>query len=309
MSDKRIFLAFCEYLRGLLASGLPLGDCLSILAESAGCGKKLRRLSEHVLLFMKRGYSFSSAVSANGIIHADEKLCSLIAAADKAGNLCGMLKFITDTEAEKTGFVSKLAGACIYPLGIIILSGGGSAFLINNCTALGFRSVPDGVFSGLITAVCFIVLFVAAFLCVAFKKGTENPQLIFFSSLSFFLSCGFDLKNALSLVSIAGGLKNASLCSALLQKLSCGVPFSKSLAEIGGFSREAVSLIALAEKSGDLANACKTVASRISDAEKKEKQRFLRYGEPVLLSAVGVYVLMLAQNVILPFITDFEYML
>lgn len=309
MRDKRIFLTFCEYLCGLLASGLPLGDSLSILSESAGCGKKLRLLSERVLFFMKRGYSFSSAVSVNGVVHADEKLCSLIAAADKAGNLCGMLKFITESEAEKSSFASKLVGACLYPLGIIILAGVGSLFLVKNCSALGFRSVPDGVFSGLAVAVVFIGLFVAVFLCVAFKTGAENPQLVFFSSLSFFLSCGFDLKNALSLVSIAGGLKNASLCSSLLQKLSCGIPFSKSLVEVGGFSRESVSLITLAEKSGELASYCRTVASRLSDAEKKEKQRFLRYGEPVLLSAVGVYVLMLAQNVILPFITDFEYML
>ena len=94
-----------------------------------------------------------------------------------------------------------------------------------------------------------------------------------------------------------------------LQKLSCGVPFSRSLVEVGGFSKEAVSLIALAEKSGNLAASCQTIAKRISAAERQEKQRFLRYGEPVLLSAVGVYVLMLARNVILPFITDFEYML
>lgn len=338
MSDKRIFLTFCEYLCGLLASGLPIGESLEILAKpvaantpcanrakpgascakaantkktahSAGRGKKLQRLSERILSFMKRGYSFSSAVSVNGIIHADEKLCSLIAAADKAGNLCGMLKFITESEAEKSSFSSKLAGAILYPFGIIILAGGGSLFLVKNCAALGFKAVPDGVFSGLAAAIAFIGLFIAAFLCAAVKAGKENPHLIFFSSLSFFLSCGFDLKNALSLVSIAGGLKNASLCASILQKLSCGVPFSKSLVEIGGFSSEAVALIALSEKSGDLANACKTIASRISTAEKQEKQRFLRYGEPVLLSAVGVYVLLLAQNVILPFITNFEYML
>ncbi len=348
MGDKRIFLTFCEYLCGLLASGLPIGESLEILAKpvatntarvnrerssalgatpatrsarakpvaarskhaySAGCGKKLQRLSERILSFMKRGYSFSSAVSVNGIIRVDEKLCSLIAAADKAGNLCGMLKFITDTEAEKSSFSSKLAGAILYPLGITLLAGGGSLFLVKNCAALGFKAVPDGVFSGLVTAIAFIGLFISAFLWAAFRAGKENPHLIFFSSLSFFLSCGFDLKNALSLVSIAGGLKNASLCASIIQKLSCGVPFSKSLVEIGGFSSEAVALIALAEKSGDLASACKTIASRISTAEKQEKQRFLRYGEPVLLSAVGVYVLLLAQNVILPFITDFEYML
>ena len=326
MIDNRIFLTFCEYLCGLLASGLPIGESLEILAKpaathaklratrakatyTAGRSKKLQRLSERILSFMKRGYSFSSAISVNGIIRTDEKLCSLIAAADKAGNLCGMLKFITDSEAEKSSFSSKLAGAIIYPFGIILLAGGGSLFLVQHCAALGFKAVPDGVFSGLMTAIVFIGLFIFAFLWVAFKAGKENPQLIFFSSLSFFLSCGFDLKNALSLVSITGGLKNASLCASILQKLSCGVPFSKSLVEIGGFSSEAVALIALAEKSGDLANACKTIASRISTAEKQEKQRFLHYGEPVLLSAVGVYVLLLAQNVILPFITDFEHIL
>ena len=309
MGDKRVFLEFCEYLRGLLASGLPLGVSLEILAKSAGSGKKLKSLSERVLCFMKRGYSFSSAVSVNGIVRIDEKLCSLINAADRAGNLCGMLGFITDTESERKSFSSKLMGACLYPLGIILLAGGGSVFLVQNSTALGFMAVPSGVFSGIVTAVVFIVLFIVAFMWKAITVSSENPHLVFFSSLSFFLSCGFDLKNSLSLVSIAGGLKNASLCSELLQKLSCGVPFSKALVDLGGFSKEAVALVALAEKSGDLSGFCRTIAERISASEKQKRQRFLRYGEPVLLSAVGVYVLILAQNVILPFITDFEYML
>ena len=318
MHDKQIFLKFCEYLRGLLKSGLPLRDSLEILAKSTGKSKKLtehilfgrdEKFAERVLSFMKKGCSFSSAISLNGIIHIDDRLCALIAAADKAGNLCEMLGFICETEFEKSGFMSKLIGACIYPFGIVLLAGVGSLFLVKNCSLLGFKTVPDSVFPGLVASVLFIACFSVCFFWFALKTNAENPQLSFFSPLSFFLSCGFDLKNALSLVSIGGGLKNASLCSVLLHNLSCGMPFSRSLKEQKSFSDETVALITLAEKSGRLSETCRTVAARIAESERQKKHRFIRYGEPVLLSAVGVYVLVLAQNVILPFITNFDYML
>ncbi len=305
MRDKQIFLKFCEHMRGLLKAGLPLRDALEILAKPAAATSK--KLAERVLSFMKKGYSFSSAVSVNGAVRVDERLCSLIAAADKAGNLCEMLGFITDAESEKSSFTSKLVGSCVYPLGVVLLAGFGSLFLVKNCTLLGFKTVPGSVFPGFVASVLFIVLFALCFFWVARKTNAENPQLSFFSPLSFFLSCGFDLKNALSLVSIGGGLKNASLCSRLLQNLSCGVPFSRSLKEQNFFSGEAVALIALAEKSGRLTETCRTVASRLAEAEKQKKFRFIRFGEPALISAVGVYVLVLAQSVILPFLTSFDY--
>ncbi len=326
MRDKQVFLKFCEYLRGLLKAGLPLRDSLEILAssnydKSAGNGRRLAlfterfrfdkndKLAEKVLSFMKRGYSFSSALSVNGVVHVDERLCSLIAAADKAGNLCEMFGFICDSESEKTGFMSKLVGLCIYPLGIVLLAGVGSFFLVKNCSLLGFKAIPTGVFPGFVSSVIFIALFTVCFFGAAVKTNAENLQLSFFNPLSFFLSCGFDLKNALSLVSIGSGYKNASLCSRLLHNLSCGMPFSRSLKEQNCFSEETIAFIALAEKTGRLVETCRTVASRIAESEKQKRLRFIRFGEPALLSAVGVYVLVLAQNVILPFITNFDYML
>ena len=312
MRDKQLFLKFCEYLKGLLKAGLPLRDALHILSKSPDypyCGKKLERLAEQVLSFMRRGYSFSSAIAVNGVVRVDEKVCSIIFAADKAGNLCEMLGFIVDSESEKSSFTSKLVGACIYPLGVVFLAGIGSFILMRNSSFFGFKTVPDGVFPGFAASIIFIVIFASCFFWAARKANAENLQHSFFSPLSFFLSCGFDLKNALSLVSIGGGINNASLCSRLLHSLSCGVPFSRSLKEIGCFSEESVTLISLAEKSGRLAEACSTVAARIEVEEKQRKQRFIRFGEPALLSAVGVYVLILAQSVILPFITNFDYML
>lgn len=349
MRDKQVFLKFCEHLRSLLKAGLPLRDALDILSKSAAacagsqtaaaragyaqpvdagragkseklaervlfCKKKQRsgkseKLAERVLSFMKKGYSFSSAVSVNGVVHVDDRLCALVAAADKAGNLCEMLGFITDSESEKSGFTSKLVGTCVYPLGVVLLAGLGAFFLVKNCSLFGFKTLPDSVFPGFTLSVLFILIFALGFFFVACKTNTENPQLSFFSPLSFFLSCGFDLKSALALVSIGSGLKNASLCSCISHNLSCGVPFSRSLKEQNFFSGEAVALIALAEKSGRLAETCRTVAARLVESEKQKKQRFIRFGEPALISAVGVYVLVLAQSVILPFITSFEYML
>ena len=306
MYDKQVFLSFCEHLSGLLKAGLPLRDALDILGESTGCGRKQTSLSARVSSFMKKGYSFSSAVSVNGLVRVEERVCSLIAAAERAGSLCEMLSFIARTETERQTFVSKIAASCVYPLLITVLAGTGSFFLVRNSSSFGFKAVPAGVFSGLVVSVIFITAFLCLFFYAARKTGTENPQFFFFNSLSFFLSCGFDLKRALALVSIAGGLKNASLCSVLLRKLSLGIPFSKSLCEDGRFSTEAIALVCLAEKSGRLAEACQTVAARITDAEKRKRVRFIRFGEPVLLAAVGIYVLVLSQNVILPFITNFD---
>lgn len=307
MGDKELFLSFCRHLSGLMKAGLSLGDSLSILAESADCGRKLCRLSGQIFSLMKKGFSFSSSVSVNGIIRVDENFSSLLAAAERAGNLCDMLSFVTDSEEDKRGFASKITAACIYPLLIGLFAAAGCLFLIHNCSLLGFKKAPEGAAFCLMLSVFFLACFFTAFFYAARKRNSTNPQLVFFNSLSFFLSSGFDLKSSLSLVSIAGGLKNASLCSVLLKKLSLGIPLSRAMQEERLFSSESLALIGLAEKSGRLADACRTIASRLATREKEGRQGFLRYGEPALLSAVGLYVLILAQNVILPFITNFQY--
>ncbi|MCR4940857.1 MAG: type II secretion system F family protein [Treponemataceae bacterium] len=309
MNDRQLFLSFCEHLGGLLKAELPLRDALVVLSESAGCGKKQAALSRSIFDFMKKGYSFSSAVSVNGVIHVDERICSLIAAAERAGNLCEMLSFVTSSESESRAFTSKILGACVYPLFVVVFSACACLFLLQHSSLLGFKRIPDGAYSGFLISLIFITLFSGLFFWAVRRKTSENPQLLFFNSLSFFLSSGFDLKRALSLVSIAAGLKNASLCSVLLKKLSLGIPFSKALQEEGACSAEAMALVCLAEKSGRLREACETVASLIREEDREGRQNFLRYGEPLLLAAVGIYVLILAQNVVLPFITNFDYLL
>lgn len=308
MTDTRCFLVFVSYLAGLLEAGLPLSASLRIMAGSRKSGRKNALFAEKVFDLMKQGYSLSSALSLNGVIRVDRKNCSFLSAAENTDCLSRMLRFLSASENTRREYAGKLAGACIYPFVTALIAGIGCLVLVKNCNLLGFRSAPKDSLSFIASGSAVYLLFMVMFLRKGLSRAVVIPELLFFKAMSFFLSCGFDLKHSLSLVAMTGNLKAASVCGMLRDDVSAGVPFSKAVEKTRFCSEENLAFLELGEQSGRLEECCRTAADRVEKESQEVRSRFLRFGEPVLLLGTGLYVLFLAQNVILPFLMDYEYL-
>jgi general secretion pathway protein F len=120
--------AFTRQMSTLLRSGIPLADALGALVDQVTNVRFKAPLSE-VRTMVNEGSSFADALAKHPRLF-DDLFVSMVRAGEVAGNLDEVLTRLADFLEASQKLKSKIQGAMIYPLVMVVVGGGIMAVLM-----------------------------------------------------------------------------------------------------------------------------------------------------------------------------------
>src|SRR3989338_11520374 len=121
---------FSRQLSTLINAGLPLIQSLNTVRSQTG-NKRLKFIIGRIVSDVEAGSSLAEAMSRHPKVF-DEVYTSLIAAGETSGMLDASLERLANQEEKDAEIVSKLRGAMIYPLIVVIVLLGVVTFLLTS---------------------------------------------------------------------------------------------------------------------------------------------------------------------------------
>jgi len=119
---------FSRQLSTLINAGLPLVQSLRNVAEQT-TSKPLKAIITHVITDVEGGSSFSNALAKHPEAF-NQVYISLVAAGEASGTLDKGLERLADQQEKDADIISKVRGAMIYPLIVLLVMGGVVGFMI-----------------------------------------------------------------------------------------------------------------------------------------------------------------------------------
>ena len=306
MTGRKVFLLFIRAVAELLEADFPLRQALETVASS-GRKTKCGRLAESVLRFVLEGYSLSSALQLNTVLSVRQQAVSVIAAAEKTGNVVSALRFIIGDEERREETASHMIEVSLYPALVLCVAGTGMPLLLSRYRLYSFDAVPAEALGACMRAGLFLAVFLVLFCLVYYRIFSIKPLELFFYETGFLLSSGLCLTDALHVVSGFSDRKTALLAERMLPEIRSGVSFpdvfSKAFPQLKG--DEIMLFLDLAAADGQLDGICSLIWRRLKKKADEKKQLALRLAEPVLLTGTGLCLLILLEGAVLPFLTRF----
>jgi general secretion pathway protein F/type IV pilus assembly protein PilC len=328
-------LSFLRELTQLLQAGLPLFDCLSIIAEKSRKEKYYPMLADF-LDRLKQGVSLSGIMrNYPHVFHAIDE--AIVSAAEKTGTLSTALAQLVDHLERGARFKKRLVGIIAYPLFLLgfacILFCALLFFLIPSMQELyeGRELQPLTSIILAMSAFCrdhlitLLVAFLSPFLIgylvlqnthcksVLFKSLLKLPLLgkLFFQvvmsqfgkTVALLLQSGLPLLEALKLSRPT--LKFPDLTQALAEievKILEGKSFAEELTTKQQFPLTVSRIIALAEETGRVKEAFESIAKIYDEELDKSLEKLTTLLQPALLLLLGIIVGVMMLAVLLPLI-------
>lgn len=299
---------FSSLLLELLESEIPLKNSLEVMRDTETVKNRVRLLSGNILEKLSEGCSFAIAVASNGAVSVPERFVTLIAASESAGNLTRALTFIKDFYNRKQETEERIKNVSIYPAIVVTAALTGSFLLVHYRNSF-LGAIPESeIFSGVFTAVSVLIAGVAAVALYVKKAMGENVLYSVFYSLGFLTESGFDFARSIDIAILyaAGEREITKALFTVKEKLAEGMSSGKAFGCCPKvFSKDMIARLELAEVHGNTARVCSGIATRLEERDKAKRSRCMQLIEPLLILCTGLYILILVETVILPFITDF----
>lgn len=306
MTSRKAFIQFIRALAELLEAGISVRQALETIqlsAKKTKCG----RLAESVLRFILEGYPLSSAIQLNTVIAAERKTVSVIAAAEKTGNIVSALRFLLDAAEQREETAARLAEVALYPFLVLCVAGIGTMVLLKQYRLYSFAFIPEGALSACFRSALFLLCYLLLFCLIYVRIFSQDAVQFFFYETGYLLSSGLCMTDALHIISGFSDRKTALLAERMLPEIRSGNSFAavfrKVHPELAGSDVQL--FLDLASESGNLGGACNDVWSRLRKKAEAKRQLALRLAEPILLSGTGICLLILFEGAVLPFLTQF----
>lgn len=305
-TDRKTFILLIRGMADLLETGLTIKkalECMGISMNGTKCGK----LAESVLHFVLEGFSFSSALQLNTVIRVDCQAVTVLAAAEKTGNIVPALRFLLTGNEQKEETGNLLLEVSLYPALVLCVAGGGTAFLLQQYRRFAFDEPPEGAAVSFLRAGLFLLLFITLFCYVYYRIFSSDTAGIFFYETAFLLSSGLSVTDTLRIISGVSDDRVSFLAECMIPDVRAGVSFPEVFRKFFPKLRDTESqmLLNLASSDGNLAAACNAVWLRLKKKSDSRKKTALRMAEPVLLTGTGICLLILLEGAVLPFLTQF----
>ncbi len=292
---------FTRQLSAMTSAGLPLVQCLDILAsqtENPVLGKTVQQISGDIQV----GSTLADAMGKHPKIF-NQLFCNMVAAGEASGNLDGVLTRLAEYQEKAEALRRKIKGAMAYPVivgiiavlvSVIMLTVIVPTFAKMFSDAGGDLPLPTKIIMMLSDFMRQYIIYmgIGAFgLVLAFKqynstdKGKFNIDTIklkipifgdlerksavsrFSQTLSTLLSSGVTIIEALSITAKTSGNKVIEKgLKRTLEKITGGLSISEPLKETGVFPPMVIQMISVGEKTGDLAD----MLTKISEFYKEE---------------------------------------
>lgn len=306
MTGKKAFSRFLLALADLLEARVPLRQALETISSSDG-RTKCGHLADSVLHFILEGYSLSAALNLNTVLSVKQQTVSVIAAAEKTGDVVSALRFINADEERREETAAHLVEVSLYPALVLVVAGIGTAVLFKQYRLYSFAVLPEEALAACVNAGLFLAAFLVLFCLVYYRMFSMKPLELFFYETGFLLSSGLCITDALHVISGFNERKTVQLAERMLPEIRSGVSFAAVFHK--AFPNLACSEIQLfldlASADGKLDGICSLIWKRLKKKADEKKQLALRLAEPVLLTGTGICLLILLEGAVLPFLTQF----
>lgn len=121
-------ILFSRQLATLINAGLPLTQSLRTVAEQTS-NKQFAVIISQVIASVEGGVSFSESLSKHPKVFS-EVFISLIAAGEVSGTLDKALERLANQQEKDADMISKVRGALVYPIIVVVVIGGVVTFLL-----------------------------------------------------------------------------------------------------------------------------------------------------------------------------------
>lgn len=327
---------FSRQLATLISSGLPLVQSLSSVRGQTS-NKTLQVVIGKMINDVEGGISFSEALAAHPKIF-NEVFVSLVAAGETSGTLDVSLERLANQQEKDSETVSKLRGAMIYPILVLMVLSGVVLFLLTTVLPKVqdlYQSLP-GTKLPLVTRVLLavstfiihfwwvlaLILITAVVMSIRWIRTPAGGLVLdnlklrtpvigslfmqvymarFARTGSILVAAGVPIIKMLTTTSKAIGNQHveASINKAI-EQVKAGKPLSDSLTNDPNFLELVPNMIRTGEQSGSLEG----MMSKLADYYEKEVDTKIKNIsttiEPILMVIVGIMALIVVAAVLLP---------
>jgi type IV pilus assembly protein PilC len=319
---EKSIVVFCRIFSTMINAGLPLIQCLDLLAqqeENKVFAKILRAIKEDI----EGGTSLTDALKKYPKVF-DDLFVNLIAAGEAGGMLDIILGRLSDYLEKAMKLKKRVKGAMTYPAAVLFISFGVVALLLIKVIPV-FQKMFEGMggqlpgptmmliaASEFAQSYFFVIIFILVVIYIAFNRfyKTEKGRWLldslslkapvfgpllkkvavakFSRTLSTMMSSGVPILEGLSIVSRTSG--NKVIEDALLktrQSISEGRTIAEPLAETGIFPSMVVQMIAVGEATGALDTMLTKIADFYDDEVDTAVDAMTALLEPVMMVFLG----------------------
>lgn len=333
--DKIVFI---RQLSTVIAAGLPISQSFQTVFEQTS-NKKLKYIIGEIMSSVEGGKSLASSFGLYPRLF-NNVFISLITAGEASGTLDLSLSRIANQQEKDAKAVSKIRGAMIYPIIVLVVIVGVLGFMLATVVPqverlykdLGKPMPPISQFMLAITNFStqyglFVLLFLIALAIVLFQlskssKGKEVKDYIklkipFFKKLfqnlymsrftrtaQTLLSSGVTMLDMLRITS--DSVNNVHIQKALIRtsdKVKGGKNLSASLKEEPVISRLVSQMIGIGEQSGKIDEMMAKVADMYENELEQDINNISVTIEPVLMILLAVFAGVIVAAVLLPVYT------
>ncbi len=309
----------------MTSAGLPLVQCLDILATQTE-NKILAHIVQQISGDIQVGSTLADALGKHKKIF-NQLFCNMVAAGEASGNLDGVLLRLADYQEKAEGLRRKIKSAMTYPaivgiiailVGIVMLTVIVPQFAKMFTDLGGELPLPTLIIMGISSFMqryILIMLAIATGAIIALirynktETGKFNIDTIklklpifgdlerksaisrFSQTLSTLLTSGVTILEALSITAKTSGNKVIEKgLLRTLEKITGGLTIAEPLKETGVFPPMVIQMIAVGEKTGDLAD----MLTKISEFYKEEVDAAVdaltSIIEPIMILFLGGFV-------------------
>ncbi len=298
--------SFLNQLNTLVKNNIPIVSALSILANLNGESTyecKTKNIALHFLENIQKGYSFTTSLFLCSQLNLSNNSAKLLQAAEQSACIKEVLDFICLQHEQKIKTHKDIQNIIAYPILIVLLTIFGTALLIHYRDLFLTNLSLDNIFKIVAQAIVILMMLLCILAMYVYFSFKENTGYTLFYSLGFLQQSGFTFSKSLELC-LECNSKNAALYCAY-RKISKGEEISRAFREAKLADDKNALLLELSEQSGTVGLACSQIAHILLTKYEERKRRCIQLLEPLLLLIVGVYLIILMNGIVVPYISDF----
>ena len=327
---------FTRQLSTMMNSGLPLTDALSLLKNQTNRSGLMYEILDHALAMVQGGRSLADGLEKYKKYFGEAYVAS-VDAGENAGVLDEVMTKLADTLEKQDDFQSKVKGAMIYPvivvIGMVVVVIIMIVFVIPKLLGLysdfGSEMPASTKFlmsmSDFFNKYWFILVFLFAGVFLLLKVGNANPKFRLkwdtfklripimgeltkknilattIRTLSMLLSAGIPLVEALRIVSnVAGNSLFYGSYQQIAERVQKGFSIANSFEETAVFPIIVNQMVATGEATGKLDEVLLKVADYFSSEAEQSVKSLTSAIEPLIMIDLGLGVAFLMVAVVMP---------
>jgi len=327
---------FTRQLATMMTSGLAMTDSLSLLKNQTDRKSLMFEVLDHTLNTVQGGHSLSDGLEKYKKYFGEAYVAS-ISAGEQGGVLEEVLSKLADNLEKESDFSSKVKGAMIYP--VIVIIGMFAVVVIMMIFVIPKLMGLYGDFgatmpastralmamSSFMTRFWFMIPIVIIGLLMTFKIGNKNENFRLkidsyklkipivgilleknvlantIRTMSMLLSAGISLVEALKIVaSVAGNELFKSAYLKISERVQQGFSIANSFEETGAFPVIVNQMVATGEATGKLDEILMKVSDYFATEAEQSVKSLTSAIEPIIMILLGLGVAFLVIAVLMP---------